>query len=168
MIRKTLTIFSLIGLLLSVGLWGASYWGPAYVSNSGRIRLTLFNGFVSGEYLHTRFVVYQGRGLTQDTGPNRLIPSKPMLWTPGLKLRGFQGFSSYWLPRWNSNSITHLIGVPFWVFLLFFGGLLFKCHPIRHHRHRTRRKLGLCVKCGYDLRASKEICPECGQEFEKT
>ncbi|MCH8880038.1 MAG: hypothetical protein IID34_09160 [Planctomycetes bacterium] len=25
MIRKTLTILSLIGLLLSVGLWGASY-----------------------------------------------------------------------------------------------------------------------------------------------
>ncbi len=30
MIRKTLTILSLIGLLLSVGLWGASYFDIHY------------------------------------------------------------------------------------------------------------------------------------------
>ena len=30
-------------------------------------------------------------------------------------------------------------------------------------RRAIRRKRGLCIKCGYDLRhAEHEVCPECG------
>ena len=35
MLRRTLTILSLIGLLLSVGLWGASYWPTTLVTPWG-------------------------------------------------------------------------------------------------------------------------------------
>ena len=86
MLRKTLTILSLIGLLISLAAWGA-VWAMPYVT------LTL------------------------------------------LSLIGLLSlFGIFYLPM---------------------------------HRRRERKKLGLCVSCGYDLRGSKERCPECGARFEK-
>ena len=35
----------------------------------------------------------------------------------------------------------------------------------RNRRHKESRR-GLCRNCGYDLRASKERCPECGLILE--
>ena len=66
----------------------------------------------------------------------------------------------------------YAIRFGFWELLLtlpaplFVGGLaMFGCS--REMLHRERRKNGLCVRCGYDLRASAERCPECGKRFRR-
>ena len=51
---------------------------------------------------------------------------------------------------------------PFWAVCPFVaapGLLIFRSR----YRHRRRRIRGLCRSCGYDLRASRERCPECGE-----
>jgi hypothetical protein len=56
---------------------------------------------------------------------------------------------------WTEITFPHWVGcVP--VVLVFLAML-----PSRLRR-RSRRRRGLCLHCGYDLRASPERCPECG------
>jgi hypothetical protein len=76
------------------------------------------------------------------------------------------------------------LAIPFWRMLrntdrvssaLALGGLLVLGIAVTlglHHQHRLatirrRRKAGLCSTCGYDLRASKWQCPECGAAVER-
>ena len=75
-----------------------------------------------------------------------------------------------WLPRYGSDSGQSPMRGAFLSLPLYFPVVIFAAYPIYRclpiHRRRRRKKLGLCVKCGYDLRASKDRCPECGEEFE--
>lgn len=58
------------------------------------------------------------------------------------------------------------IGFPYWFLLLLTlpGPLILAS---RWKRHRYRHRLGLCPTCGYDLRASRDRCPECGSPIIK-
>lgn len=57
-----------------------------------------------------------------------------------------------------------LLTLPYWPFFIV-AAILPVVHTIgcaRLRRDVYRYKRGLCLECGYDLRASKDRCPECG------
>ena len=60
-------------------------------------------------------------------------------------------------------SITYRpIGLPFWL-LAALTALPPAMWLVAHHRRRTREAWrGVCRRCGYDLRATPDRCPECG------
>jgi hypothetical protein len=70
----------------------------------------------------------------------RLVPA-------GLTYRGFGFAASFW-------SIALITFFP--------PALFFSLRLRRFLKRRSRRRLGHCPNCGYDLRASPSKCPECG------
>ncbi len=206
MLRKTLTILSLIGLLLSVGLWGVTgRWALGFIPESRTCKI----GFMFGAFTFLcpdePFAELADPRRTQS--PSDLTsrmrefvvhiePSRPYRGfvrvggddqaraTSGIGSLRLVGWHWRWLPRIeeklgvfvnpgspNSYQIDctgYFLEVPLWIPALVFGSLFCTCLPLTFHRRRNRKKLGLCVKCGYDLRASKDRCPECGEEFGST
>ncbi len=145
MICKTLTILSLIGLLLSVGLWGLSYFEVWYGSEKT-------DGFaiVLGEGA----MIYVCLPFEADDS--------------GWSIQEFRGFDTRWLPDYEYDPMFSLLlawYLPLWIPTTVFAALSLWLGFVPLHRRRKREKLGLCLKCGYDLRGSKDRCPECGQEF---
>ena len=85
-----------------------------------------------------------------------------------LRIDGFEGFETAWMPQLGSATpmpLGKLLVVPLWIPAFVFGTIFFLCRPLSSHRRRKRKKLGLCVKCGYDLCGSEDRCPECGAAF---
>ncbi len=170
MLRKTLTILSLIGLLLSVGLWGVSYfpawcippWGIPFASlRGGRIGLYFAKEGIAWE----RSQYVQGLAFTID--PTSPVPNT-MEYNPGVYFSGSVDWTTRWSPAMSqrNSNVWWGILVPLWIPTVLFSAMFWWLGP--RHRRRKRKKLGLCLKCGYDLRASKDRCPECGTEFEKS
>jgi hypothetical protein len=51
--------------------------------------------------------------------------------------------------------------VPWW-FIMFVTAIMPSIAFLRWRSSRRRHRTGLCMHCGYDLRATPDRCPECG------
>ena len=142
MIRKTLTIISLIGLLLSVALWGVSCFANLGMKK-GRNLLSVRHGAVT--YIRTQTALQSGATFQRKDFETPLLQLLP-------EYQQFDG------------GVPWGVRVPLWTLVIIFSASTY-CFCFAYKR-RTRRKLGLCLKCGYDLRGSKEWCPECGKTFD--
>jgi hypothetical protein len=151
-------VLSLILCLAMVGLWVRSYWRADILQfvSAGDVRIDLGS---EGGHL---FAFY-GRisdGTRHEDGWHHLVrpvtPGRRETWILGTEVHALivtttsmKGRSSYvrtWLP-----ALLFALAPAWWV-----------VGPWR--RQSKRRKLGLCLKCGYDLRATPARCPECGRE----
>ena len=61
----------------------------------------------------------------------------------------------------GARSKFHAVLIPHWLLLLLFA-ILPTIRFVRFRGFRHRVQNGLCLNCGYDLRASEDRCPECG------
>jgi hypothetical protein len=84
------------------------------------------------------------------------------VWTPPPTVLGRLGFTALTF-RHGTQAWTQMT-VPYWctTILLVLPSVVLIVRARREAIHRQRLALGLCVSCGYDLRASAQRCPECG------
>jgi hypothetical protein len=62
------------------------------------------------------------------------------------------------------NYESWLVMVPFWfIWLMLMGGCVMFWRLGKGALRRERRRAGLCVGCGYDLKGTPARCPECGR-----
>ena len=161
MTRRLLNLLTALSLLLCVAV--GALWARSY--RPGVILEWWSAG--TGGYEFRVFGVYTPAGaigfyVPDYSAPYPLIYHRYYLEHPRPSVRGVLGFAV------NRAGYTPMAGVrwrewrvPMWFLVLVFGVL-----PLRYMAHavsaRWFDRRGLCVVCGYDLRATPDRCPECG------
>jgi len=65
--------------------------------------------------------------------------------------------------EWTYSDVMreHSIHMPWWLVAQL--AALYPLWWLDRHILRPKRAAGLCARCGYDLRATPDRCPECGE-----
>ena len=173
-----LTILSLLLCLATAGLWVRSYRVADWVvhrtlddSDPARVRASDRMFTASDGIAHVGAWVFvwdsavfdfgwrQRDGWRWEAETGRGPPFPPGDTLPSRLGFGYHPFD----PTPADNTWTRSITFPLWAAVM-----LFAAPPVgrayRALRRRRARGRGLCLCCGYDLRASAGRCPECGTE----
>jgi hypothetical protein len=97
---------------------------------------------------------------------DRLIffrPGSVRWWLPGIFYYDFQG---HWAKSGVLASVERGVQIQLWLLMALFAAAPYVWTRawIKQRTHR----LGFCGKCGYDLRATPDRCPECGAAVTTT
>ena len=163
MTRRMFTLAAGLSLMLgltTVALWVRSYW----VSDSF--------GFSN------HFAIWLDRGsvIVARSGANPYLGEHTFDFDVGYHHDTPEDRDEFFNPRrvarrsWNVIAAhreefpgLHMVVVELWAVLLVIGApAAFGALAIVKRRSRIRRKR--CTRCGYDLRATPDRCPECGHE----
>ena len=174
-----LTALSLLPCAAATALWVRSH----FVHECVRWQEDLFHSSAEGRLTRAALASGDGRvavGITTahkdhpDTAhvvfTSRLAdlpPGRTWMWDTDYEMRPAAeeapawerlGFRFDWQPASYSMNGYYRVGFPLWLAALTLG-----VPPGRRlYRWRRGHAAGLCPRCGYDLRATPDRCPECG------
>jgi len=167
-------VFSLLLCLSTCVVWARSFWltdRVGWSNQRGSRVLQSARGRVMVQMLLADWSNYpsQFHGLQYQ----RDLPSGAFNWLrflspeQGMTWREWEAGGFAWYEcRNRATGNGHLIAVvPFWFIAATTAlppALWILLSWRARFRDKQRMDLGLCLTCGYDLRASSERCPECG------
>ena len=188
-ILNSLTIVSLLLCVATAGLWVWSYWRAFFFEIhtsqldrdpfiARKIRLgvscgdiKLNNEFEEEADVGPAFVAKVKASIAKENGTFYGMYADPGRFTnPG---DGVLGFGYYHLsqkgPRkWGRQTeIKQFLLCPLW-FPTILAATLPLIWLVRRVRRLRRIKASQCARCGYDLRATPDRCPECGTAVPQT
>jgi len=162
----------LLVCLTTIVLWAISYWHMFY-AQYGRpvgwicvmIDRGLFNiQVVQGDTELRGLYFHEAFGDSAWGSLHAWGQQHGLIW----QCLGQMGFaerpSNYLVGTWpniHANLTGTEIYFPMW-FVITCGLIPPTILINRNYRHRCREHAGLCSACGYDLRATSDRCPECG------
>jgi hypothetical protein len=189
MMQKVFRTSALLSALFDVGLimlWASSYWRTdayiyyAYSADDPTARISSSTG-----YALSLFSSYGGvmarfnwahappssnpplppvHGRASEPNPHYPVPRSP---PPG---RGWQfGASGFAVIRHNQSGdlpggmVEIVLPMPLVIVLISVLPTCWFFWDRKRRRRESRRAKSQCLACGYDLRASKDRCPECGE-----
>lgn len=164
-VRRKCGVVKGLGLAMLVGAWGIScciimYW----VAPSGSRLVGLSEGCFVVRHDYTTGRINHIPASRSVFGYELTLCLREWL---SISVGVASGIEPRWVPAFDkewSRSFTLMstsLYVPLYIPLLPFG-LLWVRGVVARRRRRRRMQRGLCGGCGYNLRGSREKCPECG------
>ena len=174
--RRLLNLVTVLSLMLCVAvcvLWVRSYW----LSDELLVTWRSGRAFVETTSGGVGLVLSLGGDWSNETGlAHQVVPRKDSRQSLALLYSGSGPGSTIW-EGWGAGYIYARFGpdrsirelvLPSWVVCVASAtpGAAFWITTDRRRR-RTRARRGLCPACGYDMRATPDRCPECGDSVRK-